>query len=47
MVAEGWHHSCHSPRGSPSWVVAMEAFWASTNQERLSKREMRYSFMDS
>lgn len=47
MVAEGWLHSCHRRCGSPGTAGGTEAFWASTPQVRLSKSEMRCSFMDS
>lgn len=50
MVAEGCHHSCQSPRGSPlpppGWATK-EALRTSWPQVRLSKREVRYSFMVS
>lgn len=43
MVAEGWSHSCQSPPG----LAIPEALGASVPHVRLSKREVRYSFMVS
>lgn len=43
MVAEGWSHSCQSSPG----LATPEALRASKPHVRLSKREVRYSFMVS